>query len=307
MTQHPRLPDLLPAAELSLCLSRAFLAPQASVTLAEAQGPLLEDLQSLAEALPTLTCERLETLSRALAALTDSQELMLGYSRLFLTPPAPAPLNLGVYLDGALMGQSVQSMLALYRRHCLERDPTFRELPDHLALNLQWLAWVYSEAMEAHKAGTAANATLTDAATMLHDFTLPALAGVRRKLALATHDATTLPWRLLIELTHDQLVQDLAQLKAVLPAHRAIRSPERNEAMLGMRAFEASQAPREALACRSCGDTFQSDPVLAEMRSRLAAAGVSTEHLAVCPRCQGRADADPSLKQPEAGRKAWQR
>lgn len=306
MTKDPQLLDLLPAAELSLCLSRAFLAPQAGVTLAEAQGPLIDDLHCLAVVLPALDPERLESLSRALAALADTQQLMLGYSRLFLTPPAPAPLNLGAYLDGALMGQSTQSILTLYRRHGLELDPAFRELPDHLSLNLQWLAWVYSEAMEAHKAGTNAAATLTDAATMLRDYTLPALAGMGRKLAQAGKDATTLPWRLLVELTHDHLTHDLAQLEAALPSCRAIRPPERDEAKLRVTTFEESEARRETLTCRACGEAFESDPVLAEMRSRLTAAGVSADHLAVCSRCQERAAASPSLKPPSAGLKAWQ-
>ncbi|WP_416137325.1 TorD/DmsD family molecular chaperone [Halomonas sp. HK25] len=305
MTPHPQLTDLLPAAELSLCLSRVFLAPQAKVTLAEVRGPLLDDLRSLADSLPTLDSERLEAFSQALAALTDTQQLILGYSRLFLTPPAPAPLNLGAYLDGGLMARSVPAMEALYHRYGLERAPSFRDLPDHLSLHLQWLAWVYSEAMEATEAGASAIPALTDAATLLHDFTLPALAGVRRKVAQATNDATTLPWRLLIELTHDQLTRDLARLEAALPA-RAPQPAEVRECPGAVETFEASEAPRETLTCRACGEAFESDPVLAEMRQRLAAAGVSADHLAVCPRCQGRNGTSPKLKPPGAGLKAWQ-
>jgi putative dimethyl sulfoxide reductase chaperone len=308
MTLDPQLPDLLPAAELHLCLARALLAPQAGVTLAELQGQLLDDLRSLAETLPTLDPARLEALSRALGSLTDTQQLMLGYSRLFLTPPAPAPLNLGAYLDGALMGQSTRSMLALYRRHGLASDPSFGDLPDHLSLNLQWLAWVYSEAMEAHEAKADATPALTDAATLLDDFTLPALAGVRRKVTQAANDLTTLPWRLLIELTHDQLTRDLACLKPLLPAPvpRAAAEAHPDSQQAHPATFEASEAPRETLTCRRCGEAFESDPVLAEMRQRLAAAGVSAEHMTVCPRCQGRNGASPSLTPPGAGLKAWQ-
>ncbi len=220
MKHDSQLPYLLTAAELSLCLSRLFLAPQTQVTLAEVRGPLLDDLRDLAETLPALDPERLEALSKALAALTDTQQFILGYSRLFLMPPAPAPLNLGAYLDGGLMARSVPAMEALFHRHGLERDPAFRDLPDHLSLHLQWLAWVYSEAMEACEAGANATPALSDAATLLHDFTLPALAGIRRKVTQAADDATTLPWRLLVELTHDQLAQDLAQLEAAVPLPR---------------------------------------------------------------------------------------
>ncbi|RCV87803.1 molecular chaperone TorD family protein [Billgrantia montanilacus] len=304
MTQYPKFPDLLPAAELSLCLSRAFLAPQTGVTLAEVQGPLLDDLRSLVESLPSLETERLDGLSKALVALTDTQQLILGYSRLFLTPPAPAPLNLGAYLDGGLMARSVPSMEALYRRHGLERDRAFRDLPDHLSLHLQWLAWVYSEAMEAREAEKDTTPALTDAAIMLHDFTLPALAGVRRKVTQAAKDETTLPWRLLVELIHEQLTHDLARLEAALPslAPQAIRPPDRPNAG-AMATFETSEAPRERLTCHSCGESFESDPVLAEIRQRLTAAGVSADHLAVCRCCR---DDSSAMRPPGAGMKAWQ-
>ncbi|MDZ7852427.1 MAG: molecular chaperone TorD family protein [Halomonas sp.] len=308
MTQDPQLPDLLPAAELSLCLSRTFLAPLAGVTLAEAQGPLLDDLRSLAETLPTLNSERLDALAQALGRLTNTQQLILGYSRLFLTPPAPAPLNLGAYLDGGLMSRSVPHMEALYHRHGLERDPAFHDLPDHLSLNLQWLAWVYSEAMESREAETDATPALTDVAIMLHDFTLPALAGIRCKAVEADMDTTTHCWRLLVELSHDQLTHDLARLEAILPplAPQAIHTPERPDATAAVQTFEASEAPREILTCRTCGETFQSDPVLAEMRSRLVAAGVSADHLAVCGRCRDGHDDSSAMRPPGSGVKAWQ-
>nr|WP_163502522.1 molecular chaperone TorD family protein [Halomonas socia] len=309
MTQPTAFPDLLPAAELSLCLSRAFLAPQAGVTLEEAQGPLLEDLRSLADELPALQTARLDTLSRALEALADTQQLLLGYSRLFLASPAPAPLNLGAYLDGALMGQSTQSILALYRRHGLEHDPAFHDLPDHLSLNLQWLAWVYSEAMEARDAGEEATPTISDAMTMLGDFTLPALAALRGKLVpIGREDASTRPWRLLIELLHGALAHDLSRLAALLPAHAPGANPEtpRGNARDAIATFAASEAPQETLTCRSCGDRFESDAVLAEMRKRLTEAGVSADHMTVCPRCQDRDSAAFSLRPPGAGLKAWQ-
>ncbi|MBD3895900.1 molecular chaperone TorD family protein [Halomonas sp. ML-15] len=309
MTDQSTCPDLLPAAELYLCLARALLAPRAGVTLDELKGPLLEDLHSLADGLPALQVERLDKLAQALDDLLNDERLILGYSRLFLTPPAPAPLNLGAYLDGALMGQSTQSMLALYRRHGLERDPAFHDLPDHLSLNLQWLAWVYSEAMEARDAGEETTPLISDAVTMLRDITLPALAALRGKLAQTNpEDTLTRPWRQLIDLAYDQLKYDLSRLKSVLPAPtpRASQEPSRASARDAITTFEASEAPRETLTCRACGEAFESDPVLAEMRQRLATAGVSAEHMTVCPRCQGRSAASTSLRPPGAGLKAWQ-
>lgn len=308
MTHDSPLPDLLPAAELNLCLARAFLAHHTGVTLEEIRGPLLDDLHSLTEALPELDDERLAALDRALAALTDTQQLILGYSRLFLTPPAPAPLNLGAYLDGGLMARSVTHMESLYRRHGLERDPAFRDLPDHLSLNLQWLAWVYSAALEAREAGGDAAPDLTDAVAMLCDVTLPALAGIRRKVVQADGDTTTRPWRLLVDLTQSHLQWQLARLEPRVPGpvEAASPAPERPDANAAMASFAASEAPRETLTCRACGEAFESDPVLAEMRQRLAAAGVSADHLAVCPRCRDGWDDVSVMRPPGASLKVRQ-
>jgi hypothetical protein len=158
--------------------------------------------------------------------------------------------------------------------------------------------------MEAHEAEADTTSELTDAATMLHDFTLPALAGVRRKVAQAAEDETTLPWRLLIELIHDQLTHDLARLEAVLPS-QAFHA-EQAKGTVGVETFEASVALRETLICRSCGEAFESDPVLAEMRQRLATAGVSGDHLSICQRCRDDHDDSSIIQPPDASLKAWQ-
>lgn len=280
-------------------------APQAGVTLQEIQGPLLDDLNYLADRLPALSAERLDALHRSTDALADTQHLILGYSKLFLMPPAPAPLNLGVYLDGSLMARSVQAIEVLYERHGLERDPTFHDLPDHLSLNLQWLAWVYSEIIEDQQNSTTNTAAIADAVTMLNDFTLPALAGIRRKVIAAAGDSPTQTWRFLIELIHDQLASDLEKLSPHADRNLAMQQIQIETPATPVETFETSNAPKEQLTCQRCGTYFESDPVLAEMRKRLSEAGVSADHLSICPPCRDD-EGTAAMKPPGANIKAWQ-
>ena len=303
-------PDLLPNAEFALCMARATQGHHANITLVEMQDCLIEDLRQLADVLPTLERERVDTLALALNALTNTQQLLLGYSKLFLAPPAPAPLNLGAYLDGSLMARSVQAMETLYRQYGLERDSSFRELPDHLSLNLQWLAWIYSEIAESQQNNAHNKTAINDAVTMLRDFSLPALEGIRRKVVEASGSTVTQPWRLLIELIQAQLTSDLDTL-APYAAKPIINKPVAKETLSSelstapLHTFENSDAPKEQLICRSCGTPFESSPVLAEMRKRLQEAGVSVDHLSVCSRCQN-SDNNAAMKPPGSNIKAWQ-
>ncbi|EHJ92275.1 molecular chaperone TorD family protein [Vreelandella boliviensis] len=298
------LPDLMPNAEFAICMARATQGHHASITLIDMQDALIEDLCQLSDVLPMLERERIETLALALTALTDTQQLLLGYSKLFLSPPAPAPLNLGAYLDGSLMARSVQALETLYRQHGLERDRHFRELPDHLSLNLQWLAWVYSEIAEARQNNNHSITTINDAVTMLRDFSLPALEGIRRKVVAASGDTITQPWRLLIELIQAQLTSDLDILAPFADKPVAEEVLGSDLLMTQMHTFETSDAPREQLICRSCDSSFQSSPVLAEMRKRLHEAGVSADHLSVCSHCQNSHN-NAAMKPPGSTIKAW--
>ncbi|MCA1772768.1 MAG: molecular chaperone TorD family protein [Halomonas sp.] len=297
--------DLLPNAEFAICMARATQGHHASITLADMQDALIEDLCQLSDVLPMLERERVDTLALALTALTDTQQLLLGYSKLFLSPPAPAPLNLGAYLDGSLMARSVQAMETLYRQHGLERDRHFRELPDHLSLNLQWLAWIYSEIAEARQNNNHSIAAINDAVTMLRDFSLPALEGIRRKIVAASGDTITQPWRLLIELIQAQLTSDLDILAPFADKPVAEEVLGSDLLMTQMQTFETSDAPKEQLICRSCDSSFQSSPVLSEMRKRLQEAGVSADHLSLCPRCQN-SDNNAAMRPPGSNIKAWQ-
>ncbi|WP_404416323.1 molecular chaperone [Marinospirillum sp.] len=295
----PQLPALMPRAEFYLCMARVFLAAQEDLTAAHLKDELLEDLKSLAKDLPAITPEHLQT---SLNQLDNELGLIKEYSRLFLTPPAPAPLNLGYYLDGGVMGTSTQAMQVYYLRYQLEKDQAFHDLPDHLALNLQWLAWVLAQLLEeAGDEPAFQNQAIQDMGSFINNYTLPGIQQLVKKAQAATEEyQLSSTWLDLIEMTRIQLEADLTTLKTLLPINAessvkpAREAPEQREAA-------ADARPDEEIQCQACGITFTAGEALAEMISRLKTAGVAHEHILVCPDCRETGMDNGSMKPPGSG------
>jgi putative dimethyl sulfoxide reductase chaperone len=281
---------LLLTADAYLCLARAFLPPTQPGMLEALREALLEDLSSLHAELPIspATPARVEALRAALADIPNDQTLLREYSRLFLTPPAPAMLNLGFHLDGGIMGRSTRQMEAYYQRHGLERDPNFHDLPDHLALNLQFLAWVFAAAAEpARDDGVESQQGLQDARDLIAHFTLPGVHSLIGKIGQAIDEHGLGPtYSELARILADVLERDLTSLSELLPA----RATPETTATPGPEPEVPTEGDADAhLACRICGSAFVAGAALAGMIARLQAQNLATEHLAVCPDC--RADA----------------
>lgn len=84
---------------------------------------------------------RAKHLGEAFAA-TDLQELLVDYTRLFIGPVAALARPYGsVWLDGAdaLMQDSTMAALALYAEGGFDMGDDFREVPDHIAAELEFL------------------------------------------------------------------------------------------------------------------------------------------------------------------------
>lgn len=88
-------------------------------------------------------------LSQAFAA-DAAQDLLVDYTRLFLAPEGPLAQPYGsVWLAGTqpLMQESTMAVLALYRDGGFELADDFRDLPDHIAAELEFLyALLFREA-----------------------------------------------------------------------------------------------------------------------------------------------------------------
>lgn len=140
-------------AEFFVCLARAFQpmrTPQAEAAFAHA---LADDLLELAAQSGYDIGEAVARFA-ACAAQTEAR-LLADYSALFLVPPVPVPLNAGLYLDGGLLGRGTQAMLECYREAGLAPDERFRDLPDHVTMQLDYVAVMFARAAEGDAAAAA--------------------------------------------------------------------------------------------------------------------------------------------------------
>jgi len=90
------------------------------------------------------------------------ENLLLDYTRLFLGPTHVIAKPYGsVWLtgEGGLMQDSTMAVLDLYEEGGFEMDGEFRELPDHIAAELEFLYLLLFRENEAHRAGDAGAAS----------------------------------------------------------------------------------------------------------------------------------------------------
>lgn len=278
LQQHAE--HLMARAELYLCLGQAFIPPVQP-----------EYHRAMREALPLDLDELLpgtgigQQLREAMQAVEDHETLLRGYSRLFLVPPYPASLNAGLYIDQAMMGPSVVEMESYYQRHGLAKDVSFRDTPDHLALQLQFLALLLASASQAEDDETTTH-YLEEARDFLNRFLRPWPNDWVRKLEQEARDLPHgAPYRLLGQLIRDSLDQDARWLQAQVPAaepeHKA-ETPELAEASAAV----ATSSTGNQTECARCGKSFAAAGDLANMMATLRDKGLDASHLAVCPDCR---------------------
>jgi TorA maturation chaperone TorD len=128
------------AADLFLTLAAAFTAPPAHMSARDWSLPLAADLEELGEALELDTAAAVRTLHAIAVERGAGEPWLVDYSRLFLVPPVPVTLNTGMYLEGSLGGSSAQMMQQCYGTAGFAVRETFRDLPDHVAIQLEFVA-----------------------------------------------------------------------------------------------------------------------------------------------------------------------
>lgn len=134
--------------EFFLCLARAFLPPRGAEAFDGVTRYLADDLDTLNWEIEYPVHGPLAQLRESVAAVTDHASLLSGYSALFLAPPAPASLNAGVYVDGAIAGRMMETVNEWYRHFGLSRAADFRDLDDHVVLQLEFLALLFAQSNE---------------------------------------------------------------------------------------------------------------------------------------------------------------
>ncbi|MFY9315331.1 MAG: molecular chaperone TorD family protein [Burkholderiales bacterium] len=165
-------------AEFFVCLARAFQPPGTPA----ARNAFAHDLAGdLAELAGEAGYELGPRLDRFAAHSVDAErQLLEDYSALFLVSPVPVPLNAGLYVDGGLLGRMTQAMLERYREAALEPDTHFHDLPDHVTMQLEYVAVMFSRAAEGDYAAAAR------AREFLDQFVLAWLPGFMRALRAAS-------------------------------------------------------------------------------------------------------------------------
>lgn len=286
-------------AEWHLCLSHAFFTPQHDGSLEALRDDLTADLSELNACLAHCDQTSLERLRHAVHAIADQQLLLLTYSRLFLAPPAPALPNLGFYLDGALMGTSCQQIEDLYTAHELARDENFHDAPDHIALYLQFIAWVYARVIECQQAAEHERAQqyLLDAYGTLRKHALPAMARFIEQIDKAQQELELpLLYGELARLAQAALLKDAMAIHQVLPDEAVTAMPEQAISHIHTHADEITEMSH----CTLCGQPFVAEAGLRQMINTLADKGLSTEHMLICADCRASAMGMQPMRPPEA-------
>jgi TorA maturation chaperone TorD len=128
------------AADLFLTLAAAFTAPPARMSAGDWSLPLAADLEELGETLELDASAAVDGLRALAAERPSAPPWLVDYSRLFLVPPVPVTLNTGIYLEGSLGGSSAQMMQQCYGTAGFAVRESFRDLPDHVAVQLEFVA-----------------------------------------------------------------------------------------------------------------------------------------------------------------------
>ena len=147
-------------------LSLGFRQPAAAQVEVLASSGTRLSLSDLAGLLPVPLVDQQDHLDRFCqdverrSAGDVASELLVEYCRLFLGPGAVScPPYGSVYLDGGVMGPSTLDAVRRYRGEGLMADASWKEPPDHIAVELGFMARLsaaYSGAASANENGEGA-------------------------------------------------------------------------------------------------------------------------------------------------------
>lgn len=143
--------DKLAREDLCRLLAACYYEPEPAFA---AEG-LFDNLLAAAREVDAAFVPHAQAMGEAFRA-TEAQALLLDYTRLFLGPMDILAKPYGsVWLDHekTLMNDSTMAVLELYKEADFEMDEEFRELPDHIAAELEFLYLLLFRENEALRAG----------------------------------------------------------------------------------------------------------------------------------------------------------
>jgi DMSO reductase family type II enzyme chaperone len=144
--------DELMKGECYRFLAACFYQPKKEILVAEQLLPTL--VSNLLQVCPA-AAPFAQSMQESLASYTE-EELTVEYARLFVGPfGVKAPPYGSIYLDNdhTVMGPSTIETIAFYEQEGLARDKDFHELPDHIAVELEFMYFLIYRQAEALQKG----------------------------------------------------------------------------------------------------------------------------------------------------------
>jgi TorA maturation chaperone TorD len=254
-------------------LSQAFLPPTPAV-FEGFRVALADDLNEYGSLLGYAIEDAAGFLQRVVESVGSHDALLLLYSALFLQPPRIAHLNASLHLDGAILGRSADAIERAYARYGLGRADTFGDLPDHLSLQLEFLAFLYGRAAQDE---AAAPDLVAEAQDFIRCHLLSWVPMLARQLRAAVIGRELHP--LYVHLTgilQEALAADAGEITEAL---WAVIDPER--------AADRQAQAREMVHCRECGVPIAPAGRVRRVRKVLEREGIDASHLDLCIDCRG--------------------
>ncbi len=250
-------------AEFYLCVARAFLVPREEAMFHAMREVLADELGELAAQLGLDIDAPLQRLREEMQLTSDPAALLQIYSAIFLAPPVPARINVGMYIDGAMNGGSVKAMEEAYSLCGVERDAGFHDLSDHLSVQLEFVALLYARLAACFAGQAGAEPLPVDPGLFLHQharrWLRPLCADLAR--AGAERELEANPYHPLALILSEAVARD-----AVAPEVDAKAARTRN----------AIEQARAKYAGRGI-----TDEDMVEIKRKLEERGLSTDHLSV--------------------------
>ncbi len=270
-------------AQFWLCLARAFLPPNSPTARTALREALADDLEELAGALDYPIADALADYRRAIAAAPADDGLLALYSRLFLVPGVAHPhINAATYLDGTPHGGTLRQLVECYRACGLEKDDSLADLPDHVATQLEFTAWLFAAAAARAAGDRHAPATPLDAKDFIVGFVARWAPPFRQDLEQANirFALADNPWLHLA-----RVLESAARIETgAVPA----TTGEEDDEIARLRREYAGRQP-------------DADD-LARIRASLAEQGLGSDHLEIPPAARDTAAGLSPLRPPEPPR-----
>lgn len=130
-----------------LTMARAFMAPTEVPVAADMLcGNLTEKLAELDRQIGYGLGTEIDACQAEFDIIGDPDALLLHYCALFILAPHRVKINVGAYLDGTCNGVTAQELETCYASGGASRAGGLPDLADHVALQLEFVAQLFSRA-----------------------------------------------------------------------------------------------------------------------------------------------------------------